>query len=115
MNSILRDKNRIIFSVFQYEHPYVELNRSDFCFEDNLSVWKMIGSKNTIVMSENIGRIADVLRYKNLFKGALDNEKVVKVVIPKIKELLTEFSLIDSENSMKTKIYIAIYGNNSIT
>ena len=55
---------------------------------ENLTIWKLKGVKNSIMATTENLRDADLIRYESFFKGVLNEEKLMEIIIPKIRKNL---------------------------
>ena len=69
----------------------VDMTEKDLSLADNLPFWKVKGEKDCYVCTEDLTYATDLLRYNDyVFSGITDGKSVIKNVLPKIKDLLSE-------------------------
>lgn len=81
-------------------------DQSAFRIEENLPMWKVKGSKNTVMAVFPSFRDADILRYQKL-KAPLTYTNLVSQINPQFKQALANFGRLNSEDHMVCEYFIA--------
>ena len=85
----------------------IDMTAGDLTLEENVPLWKVRGEKDLYVCTGDLTFASDVLRYDHsIFKGITDAESVLKNVVPKMKELLKEASLVSKDNRWEGPLFI---------
>ena len=71
----------------------VDMTEKDLSLMENIPFWKVKGTKDCYVFAEDLTYAVDLLRYNDhIFKNITDGNSIVVDVIPKMKELLSNYS-----------------------
>ena len=86
---------------------FVDMSVTDLALEENLPFWKVKGTKDCYVFSEDLTFAADLLRYHDfIFKDITDGNSIVTNVVPKMKELLDGYNLITKSKEWDSQLLI---------
>lgn len=85
----------------------IDMTERDLTLEDNVPLWKVRGEKDLYLCTGDLCFASDILRYSDsIFKGITDAQSVLKNVVPKMKELLGEASLLSKEQRWDGPLFI---------
>ncbi len=107
MKLILIDKDRTYFAKQHFYYLYNEYKEGEFGKVENISMWKVRGSKETVMMTYKESRLADILRYEKIHIGELTTQNIENKVLPWLKKHLGKYGHLDSDGFMHDDIYIA--------
>jgi len=99
---IVEDSRTYIVEMYFYS-PKSAFREPEFFKEENLSMWKVKDSSNTIMGTLKNSRISDLLRYSDFYKGDTKITNINDNVIPEIKKLIYDYGL---QNHCFSKLYI---------
>lgn len=87
---------------------HVKMSYNDVIAGENVPIWKVVGNKNTIVMGDNNPLFNDILRYHpEVFHGRITEEKLIKLIIPKIRKLCEEYNIFEKSTNFPSCFVVA--------
>ena len=79
---------------------YTDFTSQTCILDENVPFWKVRGEKDCYIASSSLEFAVDLMRYNNnIFKGITDAKSIISNVVPKMKDMLGFFDLIDEEGS----------------
>lgn len=96
---ILKDSDSV-WMVASAENTPIGVHTGDLHSEENLKMWRPLGTQDTIMASAATDRMTDVLRYADFaaFDAPLTQTSLIRNIIPTAKELLRDKKQLNGEH-----------------
>lgn len=102
----IRKNNKVYLAYDEYSSFIVGITHKDKFKDDNKLIAKPVNTDETIITSDDM-RFLDILRYEDIYDLEWTFESLQKDLVPKLKQLAFEYSLVEEYGMLPGTVYIA--------
>ena len=102
----LKNEDRILVGISICD-SVIDMSENDLSLTENVTFWKVRGTKDCYVFVDGECISSDVLHYNDyIFKDITDCKSIITKVVPRMKKLLNQYSRVLKEESWERELLI---------